>query len=228
MEVRGSNGAFYKVTGYRTGPVLGLPPSLVSRVAGGPLGRGGSGGLWDVRERRSRGLEPASAFRLPPEAPAPGGTRGLPRAVERPSLSAKRECEDRGSDRPWGRCRGKWRQRLSPAFPNNPLPVGSGPDTRGAVREPGALQPGRRQPCWTNGRYEAWAAVTRLGRPLGGLGSAFGPQSRLWRAPRFWARGVQGVVRSGRQLGITMATALEWPLCEFPRRVLDLKVSERP
>lgn len=163
VEVRGSNGAFYKVTGYRTGPVLGLPPSLVSRVAGGPLGRGGSGGLWDVRERRSRGLEPASAFRLPPEAPAPGGTRGLPRAVERPSLSAKRECEDRGSDRPWGRCRGKWRQRLSPAFPNNPLPVGSGPDTRGAVREPGALQPGRRQPCWTNGRYEAWAAVRRFG-----------------------------------------------------------------
>lgn len=69
VEVRGSNGAFYKVSGYRTGPVLGLPPSLVSRAAGGPLGSGGSGGLSVVRERWTRGLEPASALRLPPEAP---------------------------------------------------------------------------------------------------------------------------------------------------------------
>lgn len=43
VEVRGSNGAFYKVTGYRTGPVVGLLPSLVSREAGRPRGRGGLG-----------------------------------------------------------------------------------------------------------------------------------------------------------------------------------------
>lgn len=46
VEVRGSNGAFYKVTGYRTGPVLGLLPSLVSRAtADRPRWRGGRGGL---------------------------------------------------------------------------------------------------------------------------------------------------------------------------------------
>lgn len=102
MEVRGSNGAFYKVSGYRTGPVLGLPPSLVSRVAGGPLRSGGSGGLSVVREKWTRGLEPASALRLPPEAPASGSTRkehGELREVERPSSVEEAGMQGRGSGR---------------------------------------------------------------------------------------------------------------------------------
>lgn len=76
VEVRGSNGAFYKVTGYRTGPVLGLLSSLVSRAtAAGPAGAAGAVD-WGWREAADSGPVAILQLRLPaPQAPAPGGRR---------------------------------------------------------------------------------------------------------------------------------------------------------
>lgn len=76
VEVRGSNGAFYKVTGYRTGPVLGLLSSLVSRAAAaGPAGAAGAVD-WGWREAADSGPVAILRLRLPaPQAPTPGGRR---------------------------------------------------------------------------------------------------------------------------------------------------------
>lgn len=81
VEVRGSNGAFYKVISYRTGPVLGLLPSLVSRAAagrprgcggpGGRGGRGGRGGQWVVREAADSGPVAILCAPTPASGPAP-------------------------------------------------------------------------------------------------------------------------------------------------------------
>lgn len=74
VEVRGSNGAFYKVTGYRTGPVLGLLSSLVSRAAAaGPVGAAGAAGAVDWGWREAADSGPVAIPRAPtPSAPGPG------------------------------------------------------------------------------------------------------------------------------------------------------------